>query len=349
MKGSWYVCVGSVKNWIFNAEHIYVIFLGLRLYHQTSRLLTEAQINCSCGDWFNDYDDPCLSGPDLRQTVHFYATKELKDPLWWALACAASRQMPSGQAPVPSCNAFESSEVSKPDNSINVVCIKRNNTVKQKDKRQPRAVAKSKRTDGEKSVSGGQLGRADLWAIHQERNKDKQLEIWDIKKPESGFAWWHLIAVSSHSEAFLQSTKTRRLTNCLSRSLPKAVLQQEAPAPRKLQRRLLIFILQVCSVFTHIRLLLLGNLLPPPLFPAHTEWHKPSAERTLPSGQPWPRGTGIIVAIKAMLVHAHTNVQKHWLLTALTNKEAGYGNEEWNRWLLDGHTFSPSWALLSKI
>lgn len=40
--------------------------------------LTGVQINCSCGEWFHDYDDPCLSGPDSRQTVHFFATKEPK-------------------------------------------------------------------------------------------------------------------------------------------------------------------------------------------------------------------------------------------------------------------------------
>lgn len=44
-------------------------------------MLTEVPITCSCGDCFNDYVDPCLSGPDLRQTVQSSATKELKDVL----------------------------------------------------------------------------------------------------------------------------------------------------------------------------------------------------------------------------------------------------------------------------
>lgn len=119
-KGAVTSCVGSVKNPIFNAEHwstFLLFFSVLRLYHIPNLmcLLTEVQINCSCGDWFNDNDDPCLSGPGLRPAVHFYATKQLKDVLCSALACAASKQMSSRQVSVPYCNALEPWEVFKPD------------------------------------------------------------------------------------------------------------------------------------------------------------------------------------------------------------------------------------------
>lgn len=118
------------------------------------------------------------------------------------------------------------------------------------------------------SMTGEQLGRTDLWTIHQERNKDKQFDILDIKMPESGFGWWHLIAVTSHRQALLQSTKTSSLTKCLSQRLAKGWAPAGRPsAPRKLQQRLLIFILKVCSVFTHIHLLILGQSFPPTLSP----------------------------------------------------------------------------------
>lgn len=48
----------------------------------------------------------------------------------------------------------------------------------------------------------------------------------------------------------------------------------------------------------------------------------------------WPAVTprsAIIPASEAGLVHTHTKVQKNLLLTALTNKGDGHGNEEWNR------------------
>lgn len=85
-KGAVTSCVGSVKNLIFSAEHwstFLLFFSELRLYHLPNLmcLLTEVQINCSCGVWFHDNDDPCLSGPGLRPIVHFYATKQLKEVL----------------------------------------------------------------------------------------------------------------------------------------------------------------------------------------------------------------------------------------------------------------------------
>lgn len=61
----------------------------------------------------------------------------------------------------------------------------------------------------------------------------------------------------------------------------------------------------------------------------------------------WPPGTVTILASKATarLVHTHTNVHEHLLLMALTNKEDGYGNEEWSRWFLGGHTLLPFLSL----
>lgn len=295
MKGSWYVCVSSVISWVFSAEHWSTFTLFFQDWDCITKphvCLLRSKLIAVVVIGFMIMMIYVCQGLTRDKLCTFFATKELKDVLWWALACAASRQMPSGQAPATllQCLWIFWSLHTRQLNYINVVRIKRNNKVKQKAKRQPGAVAKSKGTAGEKSVVGEQLGRADLWAIYHERNKDRQSEIWDIKKPERGFGWWHLMGVWSQSQAFLQSTKARQLTGGLSQRLPKALLQQEAPAPRKLQRRLLIFILQVCSVFTHIRLLFLGNLLPPPLFPTHRGWHKPCAERTLPSGQPWAQG-----------------------------------------------------------
>lgn len=129
----------------------------------------------------------------------FLLLKNQKDVLWWALACAASRQMPSGQAPVTLLQSlwiFWSLQT-RQLNYINVVCIKRNNKLKQKAKRHPGAVAKSTGTAGENSVAVSSSQQ--IRAIHQERNKDKQSEKRDIKKPGSGFGRWHLIAVCSQS------------------------------------------------------------------------------------------------------------------------------------------------------
>lgn len=114
------------------------------------------------------------------------------------------------------------------------------------------------------SMTGKQLGRTDLWTIHQERNKDKQFDVLDIKMPEIGFGWWRLVAITSHSQALLQSTETSSLTKCLSQRLGKGCAPAGRPsAPRKLQLGLLIFVLRICSVFTHIYLCILGQTSPP--------------------------------------------------------------------------------------
>lgn len=88
--------------------------------------------------------------------------------------------------------------------------------------------------------------------------------------PESGFGWWHLTAVTSHSQAFLQSTKMSSLTNCLPQWLAKGCAPAGRPsAPGKLQQRLLISTLKDCSAFTHIHLIL-GQSSPPTAPPQTT-------------------------------------------------------------------------------
>lgn len=85
-KGAVTSCAGSVRNLIFDAEHwskFLFLFSGLRLYHlpNLTCLLSEVQINCTCGDCFHYNDDICLSGAALKPTAHFYTTKQLKDVL----------------------------------------------------------------------------------------------------------------------------------------------------------------------------------------------------------------------------------------------------------------------------
>lgn len=191
-----------------------------------------------------------------------------------------------------------------------------------------------KKQQEKKSVVGEQLGRADPWAIHQERNKDKQLEIWDIKKTASGLAdgiWWLSAARVRHS----------------SRAPGQGVWQTASPggcqrlrSSRKRRRQGNCKGACSFSFSTFVQCLPTSVSSSWAIFSPHPFCRKDPALRPAVT-----RGTVIIVAIKAVLLHTLTNVQKHLLLTALTNTEDGYGNEEWNRWFLGGHTLLPFLSL----
>lgn len=158
--------------------------------------------------------------------------------------------------------------------------------------------------------------------------------------------WWLSAARARHSS---KAPRQGIWQTAYPGALPKALLQQEVPAPRKLQRRLLIFILQVCWVFTHIRLLFLGNLLPPALFPTHREWHKPSAERTLPPGQPDPQAQWSSWPARLCWctpTQTCTSICCWWFLQIKRMvMEMKNGIDDF---LVDTLCY-PSWALLSKI
>lgn len=124
-------------------------------------------------------------------------------------------------------------------------------------------------------------------------------------------------------QALLQSTKTRRLTICCS-----------CPRLRSSRKRRRQGNCKGGCSFSFSRF---GQCLPTSVSSSWASFSPSSlpnpqgpAEGTLPSGQPWPKGQRSSWPPR-LLVSTHTNLRRHLLLTAPTDKEDGYGNEQWNR------------------
>lgn len=112
-------------------------------------------------------------------------------------------------------------------NYTNFVYVRRNNNVKQKDNRQPGTLDKSRGTSGKESVTGEQLGRTEIWTIHQERNKGEQFDILDIQMPESGFGWWQQLPSPATVGRCSRAPGRAVWQSAYPSSLPEALLQQE--------------------------------------------------------------------------------------------------------------------------